>query len=159
MSQSQNSALRELDVKVAEQVMGEVMAHSPCGDGLTRSSVEYGPTLAACDAAIRESYKTHVANGMRLWPAEYCGPEYSADIAAAFQVVEAMRGKKFSFRCDDNLTALPWYVGFRNDDPSPIAGKDFEAEAPTLPEAICLAALRAIEASGVRPSETREDRR
>lgn len=65
-------------------------------------------------------------------------PRYTSDISDAFQVVEKMREKGFGIQIVSTRIGLTGYrveFGFN-------AG--FEAEADTLPEAICLAALTAI---------------
>lgn len=140
------SAGRELDALIAEKVIGEVEAHSPCGDGLTRSSVEIAPTLAECDRRIRESFKKHVADGMRLWPAQYCGPEYSTDIASAWLIVEKMRDHPDAMSRTLRMVVYPYnrtYATFdlrRDEDDWTEANGEH-----ATPLAICLAALKAVE--------------
>lgn len=137
-----------LNVLVAERVIGEVVAHSPCGDGLTRTNEFYGATLAECDAAIREAFAKPVADGMRLWPAQYIGPDYSGDISAAMQVVERLIADGWRLYIDgprfgDNT----WRVMFARDRVAEWA------EADTLPLAICRASLAALVSSSQHHEE------
>jgi len=144
-----------LSVRVAEVVFGEVEAHAPCGDGLTRTDRFYGPTLANCDEQIRRAYPKSLARG-ELWPAEYCGPDYQGDIASAWLVVEAVArrtrrdlGVRLSgndadgFWCEFYDTSPMGYVRADGTDVPPLVME--EVHASIAPAALCLAALRAVE--------------
>ncbi len=65
-------------------------------------------------------------------------PLYSQDISAAWEVVEKMEGV-----WDIKSFSKGWYVRLAVRT-SPFSDKIVDADAPTLPEAICLAALRTI---------------
>ena len=124
---------RELDALVAEEVMGEVEAHAPVGDGLTRTDVFGAPSLLAADDKIRVAYPKSLAAG-RLWPAQYCGPKYSTDLAAAWEVVEKMRERYVDFLLEWDHDQ--WRASY--------CGENEDARADTVALAICLAALRAV---------------
>lgn len=153
---------RELDLMVAERVMREVEANAPCGDGLTRTISAIGMTLDECDVNIRGAYPKRIAQGMKIWPAQYIGPAYSTDIAAAWQVVEKMRERGYWVDIEprdyDDRTrswsSKGWRVGILPPNDGP--GFYCEEEAETAPHAICLAALAAVAASG--SSDTGERR-
>jgi hypothetical protein len=149
-----NEAGEALNVLVAERVFEHVEANAPVGDGMSRTGIFSGATLAECDADIRERYKKHALRG-ELWPAEYVGPDYSGEIAAAFLVVEKMRASGWAFvdiACD--LEGRWSVVFWRRYHRAGGVGR----AAATLPHAICLAALAALEAT---PSsqETRKENR
>lgn len=130
---------RELDALIAERVMGEVDARCPCGDGLSRTMTRSGATMAEAEAMLRADYAARVAGGMKMWPAEYCGPAYSEEIGAAWLVVEKLREQGFGFTIDvdegDNSACFADSSGV------------YEAEisATTAPLAICRAALAALQ--------------
>lgn len=82
-------------------------------------------------------------------------PEYSTDIAAAFQVVEKMKRVRLWFSCcyqtgalRDDLSAMAWSCRFRGFK----RGESIEGfhGDKSLPRAICLAALKAV---GVNPEQ------
>lgn len=82
---------RDDDARVAELVMGYVLAWAPCGDGLTRTEQFGAPTMDEADRMIREAYAKHVERGMKLWPAQYCGPSYTSDADADLSVLCKVR--------------------------------------------------------------------
>lgn len=144
---------RVLDALVAEHVFGDVVAHAPCGDGMTRTVEFSGSTLAECDEQIRRVHAKHVEQGMKLWPAEYCGPEYSTDIAAAWAVVVnlARRGWKVDVQ---NRYWPCWatHINFPAPDYRHVYEKaEGEYGAAT---SICLAALVALNVVEGRLSRT-----
>lgn len=65
-------------------------------------------------------------------------PHYTTDIAAAFSVLEAMRREGYVVRMDSDFD-MYWGITLYNPK---MAGAS-HANASSLPEAICLAALRA----------------
>jgi len=69
------------------------------------------------------------------WQHEPDVPEYSTDIKAAWLVVEKMRERSRIEIIDDGMS---WVVGLHD--------LDVLVSAPTAPEAICLAALAAVDA-------------
>lgn len=123
-SLSPTQAGRELDAEVAECVMGWTRhpAKMHPTDNRTINGVLYCPP----------DYPTTVLGGLN------CVPYYSTDIAAAMEVVEKMRVLKLGVCIDDASLPNPWFVDF--DD----GKKRGTATAPTLPEAICRAALATI---------------
>lgn len=139
---------RALDALIAERVFASVVGAAPIGDGLTRTREFEAPTMAVVDERIKEAYAAHVANGQRLWPARYTGPEYSTDIAAAWQVVEKMRTDGWRFDLYDSFAG--WRATFgrpggidRGENMWVLRASD---RHETAPEAICRAALAALEA-------------
>lgn len=68
---------------------------------------------------------------------------YSTDIAAAWQVVEHMRSKKWSYYIE-GYRGYPHDVEFRGPEQEAGYGPDRSAHADTTPHAICLAALQAV---------------
>ena len=81
-------------------------------------------------ALVREKLFQNAA-----WPASL----YSTDIATAFGVVGAMRERGFVFWCD--CEAVTWSAEFAKGMGDVIGAYD-----ESLPRAICIAALRAIDA-------------
>lgn len=70
-------------------------------------------------------------------------PRYESGLPFAFEVVEAMRRRGFDFRADVSYhEADEWYAEFSQVPGAGVFGDD----KPTLPEAICRAALLAVEA-------------
>jgi hypothetical protein len=108
--------LRALDALVAEKVMG----WSEIVDGWGLRPIEQRQHG-------RESIKERV-------------PLYSLNIASAMEVVERMRKQGWSFACTLYEGKLP-YASFCRGT----AASSKNAEADSLPEAICRAALAAIE--------------
>ena len=120
---------RELDALVAEKVMGWKMykgAWFPEGFDFEVEKHKYNADW--------------LSNGIHI-------PHYSADIAAAWQVVEKMKAdfsdgsvEGFSLWFSSNPVQMPhWKCMFENSE------DHVKAEAPTAPRAICLAALRACD--------------
>lgn len=72
-------------------------------------------------------------------PTAYSLPHYSTDIRFAFKVVERMRGLGWSFACTLYEGKLP-YASFCKMT----AASSRNAEAESLPRAICLAALSTV---------------
>lgn len=130
---------RALDAEIAETVMGEVAANAPVGDGMTRTATIYKPTMQKANEEIRRAYPKSLAKG-QLWDAQYVGPRYSTDMAAAWSVVEnlASRGWKVDVQ---NRYAPTWacHVSF----PAPDYRNVF-THTNSAALSICLAALEAI---------------
>jgi hypothetical protein len=138
---------RELDAKVAVEVMGRRIKWriDPC----------VRRTLWIADDS-RKAFGGEAAYAI--------APEYSTDIAAAFQVVEHVKGMtgetravcvSMAYRCDTDEWAVQFYIWGASE----LLQSPHHA-APTLPEAICRAALWLFSEpealSGLRPSEPRE---
>lgn len=136
-------ACRELDTLIAERVFGEVAAHAPCGDGLSRTSTYEAPTLAEANAKIETAYAgARERMGMKLWPAQYCGPAYSTDLAAAWDVVERLMETAFDVHLSvthENRYSCIVRMGLTDSQEFAAMG----CESPAL--AICLAALQAVQ--------------
>lgn len=75
----------------------------------------------------------------------YSAPNYSESIETAMQVVDKMRAQGWSFACTLYEGKLP-YASFCKGT----AASSRNAEAESLPEAICRAALKAVK-SELRP--------
>ena len=110
---------RELDALIAERVMGWELDDLPEGV-VWEGNSETGGGVTARTAV----------------------PRYSTDIAAAWEVVEKIRGAGFTFSLWDNANqyAAPWDCRFTHRDD---VGQKGIAIEGTAPHAICLAALRA----------------
>ena len=130
---------RELDALVAEKVMGYVIGNDPHFEGA-------GPKIVSGPHWITEDGTEPTWQRENEWPITCLF--YSTDIAAAWEVVE----KLCNWDADDNMLTLKGQAGDPKnaDDPghwwkaeiSGTSGK-FMGEADTVPEAICLAALKA----------------
>lgn len=133
-----------LNVEIAERVFASVEAHAPCGDGLSRTREFEGPTLADCNAQIREAYPRYLAKG-ELWPAQYIGPAYSTDDAAALSALAMVGGiiHISRYRDHDDPSAFVWHVGEAGVIP----------HAPTLALAICRYLLAITEPASGTPSD------
>jgi hypothetical protein len=132
---------REIDALVAEKVMGSRVAwikpeHIDRGDGkgMEEGSFEPYPVMTSGDSLIE-------------------APKYSTDIAAAWEVVERMRGEGWSFRFGNNSCAKDQNVasfaqGWRGLGANILTGEyiyddNSSMVAETAPLAICKAALKA----------------
>jgi hypothetical protein len=108
---------RELDVLVAEKIMGFSRFKQPSGQEIIARNAEHAATLGL---------------GVWLWDLV---PNYSTDIAATFKVTEKF--KEFQmlkvFFPDPPVTR--YVASFK---------RGCEIEAPTMAHAICLAALKAL---------------
>lgn len=126
--------LRELDAEIAEKVMGWTIV--PEGERWRVSRTgEYAnswcvdsPNLAELDDDTDD----------RLY-GRYAMPSYSSDISAAMSVVEKMRSQGWSFACTLYEGKLP-YASFCKRT----AASSRNAEAESLSEAICRAALKTV---------------
>ena len=116
---------RELDALIAEKVMG-------------LSEVEFvGERLQYLNDAMSVEL-----GGRWSSPVEH----YSSSIAAAFSVVEKMREKGWTFTATNDFEVteyLPWQAEFHRRVGRAV--ENHPCEADFLPEAICLAALQAVE--------------
>lgn len=133
---------RELDALVAEKVFGEVEARAPVGDGMTRTETVVAATMEAANDDLRAGYPKMLAAG-KLWPAEFCGPEYSTDIAAAWLVLEKMAvpGHSVTIHAGGGGTfAIEWWLHSTDGDRC-LAEISDEDSAPL---AICRAALETV---------------
>lgn len=106
--------LRKIDALVAEKVIGWTIKPGQIGT-------------------------SHSTAGHFIAPEDV--PEYSTDIAAAWDVVEAWKGdgslcEIVLSRCESHVST-GWRARFGESEAS------WEADAPTAPLAICLAALKA----------------
>lgn len=136
---------RELDAEVAE-MMGHQRAHMPSGYG---TMVMGGMGQIFVDEQTCR-YCQKMMPSADFMKGEICkaaAAPYSSDIAAAMEVVEKMLGT-FSFSCACGSDRI-WQVAFldieramRGD-----AQSNSDGLASTLPEAICKAALKSIQAT------------
>ncbi len=124
---------RELDALIAEKVMGLTLAVSDKAwsdeDWLGSDYPTKSNVLAIVTDAERGS----------LVPMRRVIPPYSTDIAAAWLVVERMRGD-FMLDLQDHI--VYWSADFLRSRPGGI--KQVAFQAPSAPLAICLAALKAV---------------
>jgi hypothetical protein len=134
---------RELDAAVAERVMGHVI-HVDNGEGFCEN----------CGEEMLEWKQIRHRQQGGVEPVETrCVPEYSESIEAAMQVVEKlwqMGWQVEMVNCHKPETLITenacwWYVRFINNENDM---NNWSAEADLLPEAICHAALAAVESSG-----------
>lgn len=115
---------RELDAIIAEKVMGGIGPKDPLWNG----DVGVKRTVTRVTRVDPISGIVEVGES---W--EY--PEYSTDIAAAWQVVDKMRAQGIGFGICDSITGDLWCAIFYAD-------YGCEGVAGTAPHAICLAALQ-----------------
>lgn len=123
----------ELDAAVAEEVIGRVVVIAPVGDGLSRTYEAWGDTMEEASNKLREMYADH--KGLR--EPYFCGPEYSTDVAAAFSVWQQFRYVAAGGPQSEGEEDEYWVHIFTDEHFA-------YAVAPTLPEAICRAALKAV---------------
>jgi len=129
---------RELECEVAKRVFGFRWFHCAGANGVERDQFmspetaetwrRLNWTLAEVDGPQDDQFNDDTA-----------APKYSKSIEAAMQVVEKMREQGWSFACTWYEGKLP-YASFCKGT----AKSSRNAEANSLPEAICRAALAAI---------------
>lgn len=136
--------LRDLNERVAHKVMGLV----PCKEW---KHVNFGSAGGAglikeCIHGNNECYPT--ASVSRIGQSYDGVPDYSGQVAMAFEVVERMREQGWTPELSSNYPDPEWDVAFQlreklGDDIWRSRGHG-EHSAVSLPEAICRAALKAI---------------
>ena len=122
---------RELDVEVAEKVMGITKIFSPSDYKGSEDCFVCGEDIAYIPSG--KSPRTHMIDALAI-------RRFSSEIAAAMEVVEKLRADGWSFACTLYEGKLP-YASFCKGT----AKSSRNAEAGALSEAICRAALAAIE--------------
>ena len=126
--------LRKLDVKVHEKIMG-IACYEPSPDLWVFDSEG-----AAFPGFGSKKQRNEV-------------PFYSSDMRAAWLVVEKLSGEEYVLvRCDSSHFRGEWCTIRCSYDASPetLVKRDvFGQSAETMPLAICLAALQAVEATDV----------
>src|SRR5688500_14998111 len=122
---------RELSKAVAEKVFGisKIFTPADCASG----SMYFGPSREYAYIPSGKSPRTHMIDAKPV-------PYFSESIEAAMQIVEKMREQGWSFACTLYEGKLP-YASFCKGT----VKSSRNAEADSLPTAICLAALAAIE--------------
>ena len=132
------SAGRELDALIAEKVMGwEYAQSSP--DPAKYFCKEYGNNAGWW-------YRPSMTPGVKHWGCATCSPppEYSTDIAAAWEVVEKLAPDLYvtieDERHNSERFVSCWFRGDLWDNPN----AEYLAQAGTVPLAICRAALKAV---------------
>lgn len=132
MSEQEPTTGRELDVLIAEKVMGQTdLAHlQGCYEESTLPDGD-GYEGFFCPRCKRSASDTGP-----------CAPSYSSNIAAAFQVVERMNELRYSVSI---YSQGSWRVEFedRTDNLT-----EYRAFGDTLPLAICRAALESFRQIG-----------
>lgn len=131
---------RELDAAVAEKVMGWRLtwldrSYHSAGEGWSQRPVDSKSECRHDPIAYWTDAKDRSLNEVSEW-------EPSSDISDAVEVVEKMREQGWSFACTLYEGKLP-YASFCKRT----AASSRNAEASTLPEAICRAALEAVKKS------------
>lgn len=137
--QSTGLSGHELDAAVAVKIMGYVIngSHWP-GPGFWLTDRPYGQFgHGSRGDGPRTIGRLHDSKNKGGDPSDLWSP--TTQIAVAMQVVEKMRDDGWSFACTLYEGKLP-YASFCKRT----AASSRNAEAPTLPEAICRAALAAI---------------
>jgi hypothetical protein len=134
----------DLDAQIHAQVMGLTWDASRCrvcgghiDDALGRSGYPWVCTSSRCAAPYRHDRADHDV------------PPYSADLAAAWRVVEHLREQGYAVTLEygrfDPTTDVPGYeVTFRRLDDVHASGPSSTGYAATVAEAICLAALEVV---------------
>lgn len=129
MSDQSVKASRELDAMVAEKVMGNSHWIREAPDPSCEAA-------GACDG-FGPAGECSQCTGV----IEVAAPHYSSSIADGFAVVEAMREKGYRCSLEMALDRKTWWACFWR-----VVGQPHQAD--TLPLAICLASLKALEAQG-----------
>ena len=126
MNYDELAAGRDTDALIAERVMGRIIYRGP---------------VPQEDLQILEDGGSWIGvPGLGLQPTTETCPRYSTDIAAAFQVAEAM-STRFGMQLSlDMWGGDPWWAEFA--DRQYIYGA--QSTATTAPLAICRAALKAL---------------
>lgn len=135
---------RELDVLVAEKVLGWVRCHHPDEPEAWISGPKWREAIEGGDRRlVREGVALGDGGKPLRDPAhDPAIPYFSSDVAAAFLVVEAMRERGWHLDLQDHELSYdhePWWAKF-----TPAVGCHAEAWAETAPLAIVKAALRAV---------------
>ena len=132
---------RERDALVAEKVMGWVIDPGACHDDPT----EIHTAFLFDPAQYPDAYPS-VSHGLRPERSDQFVPHYTTQIARAWEVVEKMQS--MNHQQDIHIQCLhgKWDVSMchfeRNEEQ--MEWGDWTINAPTAPEAICKAALRAV---------------
>jgi len=113
---------RELDAEVAEKVMG--------------IKVDYYD-----DAKTKPCYEL---DGGHMGVDDVPLPFYSTDTEAAMEVVEKLRADEVNFSLGNGYDGDNYRAWFSERIHPRNSGKCWDADAPTAPLAICLAALKAV---------------
>ena len=118
------------------------------GDDMTRDEILKMSAGREMDALIAEKVTelSWIIFDGKDPAADELTPEYSTNIAVAWQVVEKMREKEFEFFAEwktekavNRSNSQPWACFSPEDETRP-----FDAAAETMPLAICRAALLAV---------------
>jgi len=118
---------RALDALVAEKVMGWVWA----------KNTHHASGATSYDLILKdEVYSGLIVLEKPDIEADYKGPEFSTDLAAAWRVVEHAPGLFHVLQYKEG-----WLVTIYN----PKTSEMWQGDAPTAPLAICRAALQAVE--------------
>ena len=133
---------RELDVLVAEKVMGLIVSNKKNGSGVSYIT----PKEGECYAKGADT----ITDGMG-WVHELC-PLYSTDISAAWRVVEHFKslGKELQIVSFSGSDEQQWSVSNCNCESMFYGGwegtgaGEITVFSDTAPHAICLAALEAV---------------
>lgn len=130
---------RELDQLIAERVMGGFVSDP---DALSDTG-EVWYWLHPKDGVLRGEPYQYKVNP--VWDHQWARWEPSTDIAAAWVVVEKMKEQGNDFYIEGYAHFRPRYdVNFKKAISDSFSITHMEAQADTLPLAICLAALKAL---------------
>lgn len=130
-AQPVRTAGRELDRLIAEKVMDEPEYWSVRFGGSRYGDFKTLEAAEKCAKKIQGDFKASVQTYFDC-------PHYSTDIRAAWLVVEKLRAYGWQFACTLYNDKLP-YASFCRG-----ASNAHNAEAETMPQAISLAALKAL---------------
>lgn len=122
----------DLDARVADKVMDLV----PCEKWGVQRFTEFGPIYfgGECDHG----------NGDGCYPAGD-PPKYSENMSAAFNVVEKVYERGLGWMLfSPNYNGTKWHAYQATSCADPDSGDWYELDGDTAPEAICLAALKAV---------------
>lgn len=129
---------RELDAAIAERVMGRRVVWFDRLDSHDGEWSQSGPLETKEECRFRPVAYWQNQEGQSLWEVRKWSP--SDSISAAMEVVEKMNADGWSFACTLYEGKLP-YASFCKRT----AASSRNAEAESLPVAICRAALLAVE--------------
>lgn len=140
--------------------MKTAIAELPAGDELDRMVAEYvmGARIVSDPANYRgwyEEYDPSLQPGNIKWRDVQ---HYSTNIAAAWSVAEKLRAMGFTINVWGEAKTRAWPVHFEpwsaSFDPDRSGFNSATVEASSAPEAICRAALRALEQRSPSGSKT-----
>jgi hypothetical protein len=140
------TAGRELDALIAEKVMGKRIHKVPTETHIWRTDLDRYDVTSGDDICFADE------GPMGREPV----PDYSSDIAAAWEVVEKLIADGYMFSVGSETDALPYFAQCWKTGGKPCnLGHDhihtIQEFAQTAPLAICLVALKAVVVNHAQP--------